>query len=155
MHDWSDDSIDWKGIGDAAYYIGANLRRWGRVGVTQTKEKFGTARVYCSFGWDQLHSITHPGHMHGRYPKWLWSIDCLYLSRCMWLVNWAVVPFHKWLYRYFYMRALKKWPHLAGEILLGADWTELLIGLDPRLKREWNGQYHVISWDDGQLQDET
>jgi hypothetical protein len=150
MHDWSDDSVDWKGIEDAAHYIGSNLRRWGRVGVSQTKEKFGTARVYCHFGWYQVHCITHPGYAYGRYPQWLWSLDCRYFSRCMWLVNWAVIPFHKWLYRYLYKRALKKWPHLTGEILLGADWTELLLGLDDRLKYRGDGKFFTVSWEENE-----
>lgn len=126
MHTWGDEGVDWEGIGDAAEYIGRNLRRWGRVGVTTTKEKYGTVRVYCGFGWYQLFSITHPGYVYSRYPNWLWSLDCLYLSRLIRPLNRVVVPYQRWLYTYFYGRALKKWPHLRLEILSGADWNELL-----------------------------
>ncbi len=126
MHNWGDDGVDWRGIGEAARFIAENLVRWGRIGVRDYKEKFGTVRVYCSLGWSQLHCITHPGHCYSRYPKWLWSLDCLYLSRLMSRLNWIVVPYHKWLYRRVYGAALQKWPHLRLEILVGADYSELL-----------------------------
>lgn len=150
MHHWNEgDKVDWAGISDAAYWLGKNLRRWGRISVTDTKEKYGTARVHVSWGWDQIHSITHPGFHYRQYPLWLWRFDCMYLSRCLPLVNWAVVPLQQKLYRFLYKRALKKWPHLAGEILMGADWTELLLGLDSRLVFERTGpQSSTVSWQD-------
>ena len=126
MHRWGDENVDWEGIDAAARFIGERLRRWGRVGVHQYKEKWGEVRVYCSFGWSQVHDITHPGHAYGRYPKWLWRLDC----RLGWLLarplNWLVLPFHKWLYRRTYRQAVKRWPHLRDEILCAADWPELL-----------------------------
>lgn len=130
MHSWGDDNVDWDGISEAAYYIGTNLRKWGRVSVRDMKEKWGTVRVYCSFGWYQLHSITHPGYAYSEYPRWLWNLDCTYLSKCMWLFNWFVVPCQKLLYRYFYKRAVRRWPHLRAEILSSADFPELLTHLD-------------------------
>lgn len=126
MHRWGDENVDWKGIDDAAFWIGQQLRRWGRVSVTQTKEKYGRVCVYCHFGWSQMFSITHPGYVFSRYPQWLWSLDCLYLSRIVRLLNYVIIPYHKWLYTYLYGRALKKWPHLRAEILHGADWNDLL-----------------------------
>ncbi len=149
-HIWGEEGVDWAGIDAAASYIGRYLRKWGRVSVTQTKEKFGTARVYCSFGWYQLHSITHPGYVRSRYPKWLWEIDCLYIAKILpRLTDWAVGPYHKWLYRRAYKLALRKWPHLAAEILMGADWTELLMGLDSRLLRtETAPNCWTIEWVD-------
>jgi hypothetical protein len=148
MHRWGDEGVDWKGISDAANYIGKFLRRWGRVSVTQTKEKYGTARVYCAFGWYQIHSITHPGYVYSRYPRWLWRLDCYYGNYLTRPLNYLAVPFQKWLYRIAYQRALRKWPHLAGEILMGADFIELLMGLDPRLIREKDADgLTAITWD--------
>lgn len=126
MHDWSDETIDWNGINSAAEFIGLTLRKWGRVGVTTYKEKYGTVRVYCRLGWYQLFSITHPGYVYSRYPKWLWTLDIYYISRLIRLLNCLIVPYHKWLYTFVYGRALKKWPHLRAEILHGADYHELL-----------------------------
>lgn len=126
MHNWGDDSVDWKGINDAARYIAEYLVRWGLINVRDYKEKWGTVRVYLSLGWHQLHSITHPRHVWCRYPKWLWQIDCLYISRCMRPLNYLVVPYHKWLYRRAYRNAVEMWPHLRKEILCAADFSELL-----------------------------
>ncbi len=141
--------------GEIPSWIGRRLRRWGRMQVTQTKWKYETIRVYCEFGWHQLHSITHPGHMYCRYPQWLWSLDCRYISRVLpRLTNWAVVPFQRWLYRRTYAAALRRCPEHAYALLMGADHTELLLGLDPRLRREWqshdlvSGGYYLISWCD-------
>lgn len=122
MHDWSDKSVDWAGISAAAEYIGIGLRRWGRVGVMTYKEKFGTVRVYCSLGWSSLHCMTHPGWAYYRYPFWLASLPLAWL-------NWGVIPYHAWLYRRYYRKAVQKWPHLRLEILSAADYPELLKGL--------------------------
>jgi len=129
MHDWSDKSVDFNGIDKAAEYIGLNLIKWGRVNVRQYKEKFGTVRVYCSFGWYQLFNVTHPGYHYNRYPIWLWNLDCLWLSKIFPLLNFIIVPLQEKLYTYCYRRAIKKWPHLRKEILSGADYSELLKGL--------------------------
>lgn len=125
MHIWDGGSDDIE-IGYAAVYIGRGLKKWGRVSVSDMKEKFGTARVYCRFGWDQVHCITHPGYHFSQYPKWLWTLDCLYFSFVVGYLNYIVVPYQKWLYTYMYGRALRKWPYLRLEILSGADYPELL-----------------------------
>lgn len=127
MHYWNNRDIDWAGIGEAASYIGINLRRWGRVNVSQTKEKYGTARVYCSFGVHQpLHELIWPGYAFRQMPQWLWNLDIDVLSPLSRPLNWILVPYQKVLYTYYYGRALEKWPHLRKEILGGADWPELL-----------------------------
>ncbi len=130
MHDWSDKEVDWDGICDSARYIGINLRRWGRVGVRQWKEKYGTVRVYCSLGWFSIYNITHPGHCFSRYPKWLLTLDCKIGSVIVpFLFNWFIMPYHKWLYRKLHKDMVKKYPHLKEEILCMADYDELLEGL--------------------------
>lgn len=126
MHSWGDKNVDWKGISDAARYIGTNLRKWGRVSVQDYKEKYGTVRVYCNFGWWQLHSITHPGYAYSQYPQWLWKLDCDYISKVVQLLNPLVTIYQVWLYKYLYRQAIRKWPLLREEILCGADYNELL-----------------------------
>jgi len=129
-HEWGDENVDWTGIDQAAFYIGSFLKRWGRMPVSAMKEKYGTARVYCSFGWYGLLTITHPGWCHyGPYPKWLQYLDIYVLSRVIPYTNWVVVPYHKFLYKIAYKKALKRWPHLKNEILDGADWQEYLTHL--------------------------
>jgi hypothetical protein len=132
MHHWGEEGVDWKGIGDAADWIGKQLVRWGRVSVTQSKEKYGTVRVYLHFGWESPHSITHPGYAYSQYPKWLWRL--CYTRPVLWfferVLNRVVIPYQQWLYRLVYKLALKKWPHLKREILDGADYPEFLEGLE-------------------------
>lgn len=131
MHFWGDKDVDWDGIDNAASYIGEGLRRYGRVQVVQYKEKYGTVRVYTQgLGVSMLHQLWKPGHVYNRYPfKWMWAAD-LYLGQyvCK-ILNVFFIPYHKWLYRRYYKKAIKKWPHLRVEILNCADYTVLLKGL--------------------------
>lgn len=138
-HLWGEEGFDWAGLDAAAAYIAKGLRKWGRVGVTQYKEKYGTARIYVSFGfgiswWPQL---THPGYCRNTWPKWTW----LFQHKPQWafrLLNIVVVPYHKWLYRRYYRRAIKQWPHLCDEILCCADFPEILEGL------KWEGLQRLL-----------
>lgn len=128
-HMWGEEGVDWRGISDSARFIAEYLVRWGRIGVRDYKEKFGGVRVYCSMGWSQIHSITHPRHMYSRYPRWLWKLDVYYGHYLTRPLNWLVVPFHRWLYRRAYRLAVEMRPHLRLEILDSADWPEFLEGL--------------------------
>jgi len=133
MHQWGDKDVDWNGITEAGYFIGDFLKRWGRMHVTDVKEKYGTLRVYCNFGWSCLLNITHPAYQHyGPYPKWLMKLDIYHLSKVIPYLNYVVFPYHKFLYRLAYKKALVKWPHLELEILCGADWQEYLGGLSSK-----------------------
>jgi hypothetical protein len=130
MHTWSEEDFDWESLDKAIDYIHRNLVRWGRINVRQSKEKFGTARIYCSLGWTSLLSITHPGYMHYRpYPKWLVKFDIYVLSRIIPYLNYVVLPYHKWLYRKIYSNAVKSYPHIKEEITCMADFRDLLKGL--------------------------
>lgn len=130
MHRWGDGFPYFAEVGQAAYEIGEFLRKWGRVSVRDTKEKYGTVRVYLSLGWYQLHSFTHPGYCYSQYPGWLWKLDVFYFSKIFSKLNYIVVPFHVWLYKLAYKRALKKYPFIREEILCCADYPKLLKGLN-------------------------
>ena len=139
MHQYGDENVDWKGINDAAEYIGLGLLKWGRLDVRQWKEKFGTVRVYCSFGINSWNQLTHPGDVFYRWPRWTWRFQ----QSPGWffvLLNKLVVPYQKWLYRHFYAYALLRWPHLAKEILKGCDYHELLGAeiIDQTIWWPWN-----------------
>jgi len=131
MHSWGDKDFSdelFNQVDDAAEFIGHNLRKWFRVGVTQTKEKFGTARVYCHLGWSSFHCIFRPGYCW--IPKWWpWSLDLKISEYVMPLLNRIVIPIQISGYRYFYQKAVKKWPHLREEILCCSDYPEYLKGL--------------------------
>ena len=130
LHSWGDPDFDWDSLNDAIRFIDRNLRRF-RVGVRDSKEKWGQCRIYCDLGFHCLLSITHPGHMsyNGRYPKWLTYLDIYYISRVVRLLNVVVVPIHRVVYRQVYAAAVRRWPHIASEITCAADYPELLRGL--------------------------
>lgn len=128
MHKWGDEGVDWKGIDDAASYIGDFCRKWGRLGG-QSKEKFGTVRFYAHFGWLNLHTLIYPGYVYSQFPKWLWHLDIFYFGPVMRVF--FERPFLWWqkqVYTLAYARALKRWPHLKKEILCCADYSELIPG---------------------------
>src|SRR3989304_9535108 len=138
MHSYYDDDsdrVDWAGINDAGRYIGHWLRRWVRMDVRDVKEKFGTVRIYCSFGWNSVYSIYHPGYCW--YPKW-WPIKAdnwlSYHTPIFDWINRMVIPVHKKLYAWRYKKAVQKWPHLYNEIVSCADWGEVFEGTVPGYK---------------------
>lgn len=125
---WPDESF--QQVEQAAYYIGSWLSKWARIPVGCTKEKFGTARVYCSFGWSSLYSIYRPRY-YWVASWWPYKLDLWLSYKCHLIngLNRLAIPLQKRLYRLRYQQALKKWPHLREEILDGADWIEELQGL--------------------------
>lgn len=128
MHSWGDEGVDWKGIDEAGWFIGGWLRRWVRMGVTQIKEKYGTVRVYCGFGWSTFYEIWRPGYAWA--PTWYpWRLDMEISRFIMPILNRIVIPIQKSAYRWRYKKAIQKWPHLKEEILDCADWNEELEGL--------------------------
>lgn len=138
MHSYHDDDadhVDWHGINEAGYYIGRWLRRWTRMNIHDIKEKFGTVRIYCSFGWSSVYSIYRPGYCW--YPNW-WPIKLdhwlSYQTPIFKWINRMVVPVHKKLYVWRYKKAVQKWPHLYNEIVSCADWGELFNGSIPGYK---------------------
>lgn len=126
MHHWGGNFKYFGDVGEAADWIGQYCRKWGRINVAQTKEKYGTARVYCSFGWYQLHSITHPGYHYSQYPKWLWKFDLKFLSKLVRPFNFLIVPYQMFIYRRAYEKAFQKWPLIKREIIGGADYPEFV-----------------------------
>lgn len=134
MHSWGAEGVDWKGIDDAAHWIATQLIRWGRVPVTQYKEKFGTVRVYCGFGIYGIYGLWRPHYCW--YPKW-WPMRLdfwLAGTRLFKAINNFVVPLQQKLYAHVYKRAVQKWPHLYDEIVSQADYGELFEGVVPGYK---------------------
>lgn len=128
MHDWSGDFPYFQEVGEAADYIGDFCVKWGRIPVTQTKEKYGTVRVYCSFGCWGLHGIVKPQYIYYQWPKWTWPINS-FSDKIISKFYFVIIPYQKFIYRLAYKKALKKWPMIRKEILTCADWDECLKGL--------------------------
>jgi hypothetical protein len=113
-------------LDEIAHEIGVFCRRWGRISVSQTKEKYGTVRVYCGFGYYSLHSLIFPGwvYKHPKFPKWLWSLDIYYLSSIIGWFHPILYRYQTWIYSMAYWKQIKKYPHLFDEITGSMDWPE-------------------------------
>jgi len=113
----------------AAWFIHQYLVKYGRISVRQSKEKYGTVRVYCSLGYWGFYNLLNPGHTYVRWPKWLYGLDLKYGRPIMQVLNKVIVPYHKWVYRRAYTIAVEKYPHIRERILHTADFPDLLEGL--------------------------
>lgn len=128
MHFWGDANVDWKGIENAAHYIGNFCRRWAFLGGL-SKEKYGTVRFYAHFGELSLHSLVYPGYYYNQFPQWLWKLDCNLIEPVLtFLFGRIFFTWQRAVYSIAYRRACKKWPHLQAEILSGADYPEYIKG---------------------------
>ena len=125
MHQWGEEDFKWEYLDKAIHMIAEDLRFW-RIVVTQSKEKYGTCRIYCSLGWNCLLNITHPGYCWYPYPKWLIRLDLYVLSRIIPKLNFLILPIHKWAYRNAYKKAVDMFPEIEEEICCMADYVELL-----------------------------
>ena len=131
MHSWGDGFQYFSEVGQAADEIGNFCRRWGRINVTTTKEKWGTARVYCGFSFSLL-TLLKPGYVYypQYWPKWLVHVDIFWVQgRTGRAFGRLLFPYQGAIYRLAYKRALKKYPMIREEILSGADYPEFLEGL--------------------------
>lgn len=143
MHYWGDKGVDWKGIDDAAEFLGDYCARWGRF-RGQTKEKYGTVRFYTTMGYLSLHSLIFPGYVYSQFPKWLRTLDIYVISPVLRFLFGRI--WGKWqvfIYRRAYVLALKKWPHLRKEILRDMDHVDLLDGHED-IKMCWS----PIQWNE-------
>lgn len=130
MHSWGHwpDKL-FNQVDECAFEIGTFIARWGRMGVLQTKEKFGTVRVYCSFGFDCIHSIVWPKH-HWIHKWWPYRLDLWISTLLQPVINPMLHLLQKKVYRLAYKRAVRKYPHLRNEIFCCADFGELLEGVE-------------------------
>lgn len=131
-------------VGEIADNIGDVCSKWGRIAVTQTKEKYGTARVYCGFGVSSLHQLIFPRYVyrHRHYPEWLWKLDIDYLSRIVSFFNFIIIPYQHAIYRYAYWKYIKKYPDLFDEITSAMDWPEVLGWYIPKLCSDCSQNYN-------------
>lgn len=121
MHDWSDDKFDWAALNDAINYLHNYLEKYGRIGVN-SKEKWGTARIYCTFAYN-FHSLVYPGYAYCQFPKWLWHLDVYYGNKILRYTGALklIQYWQKFIYVKAYANAVKKWPHIKQEITIAAD----------------------------------
>lgn len=128
MHEWGDENVDWRGINDAADYISAYVRKYGRM-TCHGKEKWGCVRLeYVYWGFTPMKFIW-PAYLYQpkACPNWLFTLSNYYwyvfpLKYVARLINSIIIPYQKWIMKRAYKKAVKKWPHLEAEIMDEYDW---------------------------------
>ena len=109
----------------------------------QFKEKFGCVRYYVDM-YLSLHSLIFPRYWRIRFPKWLHRLDMKVITPVLnFFFGRLWHHWQKYIYGRAYLRAIRKWPHLRGEILIDADYLEYIPGV---IKKE-PGKIHVLGWD--------
>lgn len=119
-HTWMLDKI--------AYEIGNFCVRWGRIPVTQTKEKYGTIRVYNGFGIAGLHGLLFPNYVykHRHFPKWLWKLDIYYISKMFSKCDRLILPYQRFIYKVAFYKAMWKYPKYHKHIMSAVDYPEAI-----------------------------
>lgn len=120
---------------EIAESIGNFCARYGRISVTQVKEKYGSVRVYCGFGCASLHNLLFPRYVyrHKNFPKWLWHLDCTYGLKFWEYASRIVFPYQKSIYKLAYMRAIWQHPDKFDEITSCMDYPEYIGFVVPKL----------------------
>lgn len=113
---------------DIARSISRELLK-ARIQVMDAKEKWGTVRIYCNFGWYTLHDVVYPGYHFNQFPRWLQVLDYKILSTFVQHASKLAEPYQRRVYRQAYRNAIRKHPYYRTAILGYADWPELLEGL--------------------------
>jgi hypothetical protein len=126
MHDWGDEGVDWKGINDCCDILYNICNRYGRLGG-QIKEKYGTVRFYASFGYLSLHTLIYPGYVAYQFPRWLMKLDMKVIGPTLdFFFGKLFIKWQIFIYKYAYIKCLKKYPHLKEEITCCMNHPELL-----------------------------
>ena len=136
-HHWGDD-FDFASIGHAADEIGAYCVKWGRIPVTQTKEKYGTVRVYNSWGIENLYWLIRPNYHYYKLPIWVRKLDDRTFGKLFRFALPLIFKYQTYIYNKAYQKAVKKYPHLREEILVNADWPEFIDNNEDIMKKNWS-----------------
>jgi len=135
-HFWGDD-FDFASVEQAAHEIGIFCIKWGRIPVRQTKEKYGTVRVYNSFGIENLYWFIRPNYCFYRAPIWVRKLDDATFGRLFELLRPLIVKYQIYIYNKAYQNAVNKYPHLREEIVVNADFPEFINDNEDIMQRNW------------------
>lgn len=126
-----------------AYEIGNFCVRWGRIPVTQTKEKYGTIRVYNSFGIFGLHGLLFPNRVykHQKFPQWLWEFDINHISGIFEKLNFIIIPYQYFIYKLAFYKTMWKYPEYYDLIFQAIDHPEAIGYVMPTLCDECAESY--------------
>jgi len=149
FHRWGDNWPYWDKLSEAQDFLRYQLKDIHHLPLTDLKEKWGCLRIWLSPSFT-LHNLIWPGHMFGRWPKYLkfmWTLDIYfwpkfgkytglsYLYNCY--VNRAI--------QMSFERTVKAFPEVKDEILHDAP-SRLLSYIS-----DWNDYW--IKTNDGRYPD--
>ena len=134
-HYWGDEDFDWNSLYEAERELRHIMIRYGRIGV-HSKEKYGTLRFEIFFCDGTLHSITHPGYVRSRYPKWLWRFDLDY--RPLRFLTPLINFWQKLVLQYAFTIVCNKYPHIRDEIINDAPENILPCDLAIACAKMWS-----------------
>lgn len=149
-HYWGDEWFEKNGddLYRAINYCTERWYKYGRIGTTFSKEKYGTFRHNTTpyYGSWPIHELINPGYVYYQWPKWLlpWEmklgkvVQFLRLDR---VVRW----YQSIVFNYTIQTAVKKWPHIAYELLVDTDqWEWIRPGIfGPLDGKKLHSQYWV------------
>ena len=113
-HCWGDEDFDWDSLYKAERELYHIMTRYGRIGV-HSKEKYGTLRFSLYFCDGTLHSLTHPGYVRSRYPKWLWTFDVTHEP--LKIITPIINFWQKLVLQCAFTAVCTKYPHIRKEII--------------------------------------
>ncbi len=137
-------SIPHKRVHDIPEYIAKRLIRYGLISVQDHKTKYGSIRVYVSFGiHDLLDLFEIVIYSNGIW--FLYTRTSFYKSKGYYyfkdtligkllrkaripdIINdFLIIPYQKLIYKMVYRRAIRKFPNFKYNMLDGADYPELI-----------------------------
>jgi hypothetical protein len=132
-HEWGDKDFDWDSLYQAINTGTMLMKRFGRIGV-HSKEKYGTARWSLYLFNGSMHSLTHPGYVSSRYPKWLWEFDC---KKPLKFLKPLIIPWQELVIKQTFNYLAKKYPHIVDEIISDAPRELLSFTLKKRAGKLW------------------
>jgi hypothetical protein len=141
MHMWGDKDFDWTALNNAINEIYFWGNKVGRIGG-QIKEKYGEVRWYAHvYGAERLSDLIYPGYHYYQWPahrKPMYNIIDQVSSIYMRPFKRLTFQYQKFFYAFAYRMAIKKYPHVADEIIACVDHKELLFKKEKEMiKKFW------------------
>jgi len=136
-HEWGSEFKYFEDVENVASEIGDYCCKWGRIPVRQTKEKYGTVRVYSGWGIENLFWFVKPNYCFYQWSQKIRSFDNAIFGIFFMLLRKPIFAWQRFIYNKAYQMAVKKYPHIREEILTDADWPEYIDGNDDIMEQNW------------------
>ncbi len=128
-HRWGDEDFDWEALNEAMNDIFNFCKKWAYMHI-HMKEKYGSIRYEFTFSYlvksyIPLHDILKPGYLYIRYTNneklnnfifWLDRNMVGPLIRVM-RIDALINKYRRWIFDKSIIKTVKKYPHIAEEIL--------------------------------------